>query len=261
MRRNRALVRRPSPRLADGLLTHLDRVRVDVGLAGEQWARYVDALTRNGWAVVDVPAADDCPDSVFVEDTVVMIGTTAVITRPGADSRRPETSGTAGILAAAGFDVRPMQAGTLDGGDVLKVGHRVYVGRTLRTGAAGIAEFRRIAEPLGVTVIAVPVTKVLHLKSAVTALPDGTFIGYPPLVDDPGFWPHFRPMPEEGGSHVVDLGEGRLLLSSAAPRSAALIADLGYTPVAVDISEFEKLEGCVTCLSVRLRAEPASSAG
>ena len=260
MTENRALVRRPSPRLADGLLTHLDRVPVDAGLAGEQWAGYVDALASNGWAVVEVPAADSCPDGVFVEDTVVMIGTTAVITRPGAESRRTETSSTAETLAAAGSDVRSMRAGKLDGGDVLKVGDRVYVGRTLRTSAAGIAEFRRIAEPLGVTVVAVPVTKVLHLKSAITALPDGTFIGYPPLVDDPGFWPHLRPMPEEPGSHVVDLGEGRLLLSSAAPRSAELIADLGYTPVPVDIGEFEKLEGCVTCLSVRLRAEPASSA-
>jgi dimethylargininase len=261
MTANRALVRRPSPRLADGLLTHLDRVPVDVGLAGEQWAGYVDTLTRNGWAAVQVPAADDCPDGVFVEDTVVMIGTVAVITRPGAESRRPETADTAKTLAVAGFDVRPMQAGTLDGGDVLKVGDRVYIGRTLRTSAAGIAEFRRIAEPLGVTVIAVPVTRVLHLKSAVTALPDGTFIGYPPLVDDPGFWPHFRPMPEEPGSHVVDLGHGRLLMSSAAPRSAELIAGLGYTPVPVDIGEFEKLEGCVTCLSVRLRVEPPAPAG
>ncbi len=254
---NRALVRRPSPRLADGLLTHLDRVPVDVGLAGEQWARYVDALTGNGWAAVEVPAADDCPDSVFVEDTVVMIGATAVISRPAAATRKPETAATATTLEAAGYDVRTMRVGTLDGGDVLKVGDRIYIGRTLRTSAAGIAEFRRITEPLGVTVIAVPVTKVLHLKSAVTALPDGTIIGYPPVVDDPGFWPHFRPMPEEAGSHVVDLGDGRLLLSAGAQRSAELISDLGYTPVPVDIGEFEKLEGCVTCLSVRLRAEPA----
>jgi len=98
---------------------------------------------------------------------------------------------------------------------------------------------------------------VLHLKSAVTALPDGTIIGYPPLVDDPGFWPHFRPMPEEGGSHVVDLGDGRLLMAASAPRSAELIADLGFAPIVVEISEFEKLEGCVTCLSVRLRQAPA----
>ena len=77
------------------------------------------------------------------------------------------------------------------------------------------------------------------------------------VVDDPAFFPHYRGMPEEPGAHVVDLGEGRLLISAAAPASAALIEDLGYTTIPVDISEFEKMEGCVTCLSVRLRT-PAS---
>ena len=174
-----------------------------------------------GWQTVEVPAADDCPDGVFVEDTVVMVGDTAVITSPGADQRKPEIDGTAATLTAA-WAIRSSRitGGTLDGGDVLKVGTTIYVGRTLRTNAAGIAAFRRICEPLGFTVIAVPVTKVLHLKSAVTALPDGTIIGYPPLVDDPAFWPHFRPMPEESGSHVVDLGDGRLLMAASAPRSA-----------------------------------------
>jgi len=254
----RALIRRPSSRLADGLLTHLDRVAVDVPLARRQWQGYLDAMARTGWELIEVPAADDCPDSVFVEDTAVMIGDTAVITRPGADSRKPETRGTAETLAADGYRTVEMTAGTLDGGDVLKVDRLVYVGRTPRTSATGIAEFRRIAAPLGVTVIAVPVTRALHLKSAVTALPDGTIIGYPPLVDDPAFWPHFRPVPEPAGSQVVDLGDGALLMSSSAPRSVELIADLGYSPVVVDISEFEKLEGCVTCLSVRLRSDPAA---
>jgi dimethylargininase len=259
MRSRTALIRRPSSRLAEGLVTHIDRVPVDTVLAERQWAAYVGALTRAGWQTVEVPAADDCPDGVFVEDTVVMAGDTAVISRPGADQRRPEIDGTAATLANLGYDVARIGVGTLDGGDVLKVGSRIYVGRTLRTNAAGISEFRRICEPLGFTVIAVPVDKVLHLKSAVTALPDGTIVGYPPLIDDPSFWPHFRPMPEESGSHVVDLGEGRLLMASSAPRSAEFIADLGYQPVTVDISEFEKLEGCVTCLSVRLRLAPPTT--
>lgn len=98
-----------------------------------------------------------------------------------------------------------------------------------------------------------PLQKVLHLKSAVTALPDGSIIGHAPLVDDPGFFPWFRPVPEPSGAHVVLLGGGRLLMAADAPRSAELFAGLGYEPVVVDISEFEKLEGCVTCLSVRLR--------
>jgi dimethylargininase len=250
------LIRPPSSRLAEGLITHIDRVPTDVALAQRQWAGYVRALAEAGWQTVEVPAADDCPDSVFVEDTVVMVGDTAVITRPGANQRKPEIDGTTETLAVLGYPTASIAGGTLDGGDVLKVGRTIYVGRTLRTDAEGIAAFRRIAEPLGFTVVAVPTTKVLHLKSAVTALPDGSIIGFPPLVDAPDFWPHFRPVPEESGSHVVDLGDGRLLMASSAPRSAQLLADLGYTPIPVDISEFEKLEGCVTCLSVRLRETP-----
>lgn len=251
-----ALVRQPSPKLADGLVSHIERVPVDSSLAASQWRNYVAALVDGGWQTIEVPPADDCPDSVFVEDAVVMYGDTAVITRPGAPERRGETAGVAEAVRALGYRIAELDGGTLDGGDVLKVGNRVYVGRGGRTDAAGIAAFRAVLEPLGAVVTAVPVTKVLHLKSAVTALPDGSIIGYPPLVDDPAFYPHFRPMPEEAGSHVVDLGGGRLLMAASAPRSAKLIADLGYQPVLVDISEYEKLEGCVTCLSVRLRIAP-----
>jgi dimethylargininase len=159
-------------------------------------------------------------------------------------------------VSSLGYPVVQLTRGRLDGGDVLKVGDIAYVGRGGRTNAAGVAELRSVVGPLGFRVVAVPMTKALHLKSAVTALPDGTVIGYPPVVDDPAFFPHFRAMPEEGGAHVVDLGDGRLLMAASAPRSAELIADLGYQPIVVDISEFEKLEGCVTCLSVRLRAAP-----
>jgi dimethylargininase len=87
----------------------------------------------------------------------------------------------------------------------------------------------------------------------VTALPDGTVIGYEPLVDAPSVFPRFLPVPEEAGAHIVLLGGGKLLMAAGAPKSAELFADLGYDPVPVDISEYEKLEGCVTCLSVRLR--------
>lgn len=250
----RALVRRPSSRLADGLITHIERQPVDVDLARRQWDGYVAALTGTGWQTIEVPVAEDCPDSVFVEDSAVMFGDTAVIVRPGAPQRRAETADTAETLRRLGYAVVQMADGTLDGGDVLKIGDLVYVGRGGRTDAAGVAEFRRLIEPLGARVVAVPLTKALHLKSAITALPDGSIIGYLPVVDDPGFFPHFRAMPEEGGAHVVDLGWGRVLMSSSAPRSAALIGDLGYEVVTVDISEYEKLEGCVTCLSVRLRS-------
>jgi dimethylargininase len=205
-----------------------------------------------------VPPADDCPDSVFVEDTMVVFGGTVVISRPGTPTRQPETIAAEQAVSTFGYDVHHITApGALDGGDVLKVGDIMYVARGGRTNGEGIRQLRAVFSPLGVRVIAVPLTKVLHLKTAVTALPDGTIIGWPPALDDPGFFPHFMPMPEESGAHVVLLGGDLVLMADNAPRSADLLSDLGYTPVRVDISEFEKLEGCVTCLSVRLRDIPS----
>lgn len=250
---NRALLRAPSATLEQGLVTHLQRQPVDAALAREQWQGYRQALDGAGWHTVEVETADELPDAVFVEDTVVMFGGTAVLTRPGAPERVPEVQGTAEALRLLGYQPVALPGGRLDGGDVLKVGRRCYVGVGGRTDPTGVAALRAVVEPLGYRVIAVPTTKVLHLKSAVTALPDGTVVGYPPLVDDPGFFPLFRAMPEEAGSHVVDLGDGRVLMSAAAPRSAELVQSLGFTVIGTDISEFEKLEGCVTCLSVRLR--------
>ncbi|TDW22528.1 dimethylargininase [Kribbella kalugense] len=247
-----ALIRRPSPRLAEGLVTHIERQPVDVELALQQWQEYVDALHGTGWTTVEVPAIDECPDSVFVEDTMVVYGDVAVIARAGADERRPEAAAAEETVAAQGYRiVRITEPGTLDGGDVLKIGSTIYVGQGGRTNAAGIEQLREAFKSADVR--AVPVQKVLHLKSAVTALPDGTVIGYEPLVDDSEAFDSFRPVPEESGAHVVLLGADRLLMAGSAPRSAELFAELGYTPVVVDISEFEKLEGCVTCLSVRLR--------
>ncbi len=257
-----ALVRRPSPRLHEGIVTHIEREPVDVSLAAEQWEGYVAALCSSGWQAVEVPPAEDCPDSAFVEDTMVVLGDRAVIARSGTPERRPETTAAEQTVSGLGYDVHRISApGTLDGGDILKVGDVVYVGRGGRTNGEGVRQLRAVFSPLGVRVVAVPLTKVLHLKTAVTALPDGTVIGWPPALDDPGFFPHFRAMPEESGAHVVVLDQERLLIAADAPRSADLLADLGYLPVPVDISEFEKLEGCVTCLSVRLRQVPSSALG
>jgi dimethylargininase len=252
-----ALVRRPSPRLAEGIVTHREREHVDLRLAVAQWEGYVAALESAGWRTITVPPADDCPDSVFVEDTMVAYRSVAVIARPGADSRRPETVDAEKAIEDLGYAIARIRApGTLDGGDVLKIGDTIYVGRGGRTNAEGVRQLRALLAPLGATVVAVPVTRVLHLKSAVTALPDGSVIGYLPLVDDPLIFGRFVPVPEESGSHVVDLGDGRLLISADCPGSIELIRQLGYEPVPVDIGEYLKLEGCVTCLSVRLRDVP-----
>ncbi|MFH9011522.1 dimethylargininase [Streptomyces sp. NPDC017943] len=250
----KALVRRPGPRLAEGLVTHIEREPVDADLAVQQWEAYVAALRTHGWETVEVEPADDCPDAVFVEDTVVMYRNVALITRPGAESRRDETAAVEEAVASLGCSVNWVwDPGTLEGGDVLKIGDTVYVGRGGRTNAAGVQQVRAAFEPLGARVVSVPVSKVLHLKTAVTALPDGTVIGHIPTMDAPSLFGRFLPVPEEAGAHVVLLGGDKLLMAASAPKTAELFADLGYEPVVVDISEFEKLEGCVTCLSVRLR--------
>src|SRR6476469_9599006 len=187
MHDRRALVRRPSSRLAEGLVTHIERTPVDVDLAMGQWENYVAALHDAGWTTVEVPPMEECPDGVFIEDDVVMYGERAVVARPGADERKPETAAIASLLGDLGYDVVSIEApGTLDGGDVLKHDGTVWVGLGGRTNQDGIDQLTAFLEPYGAQVVAVPIEKVLHLKSAVTALPDGTVVGYEPLVDDPG---------------------------------------------------------------------------
>ena len=248
------LVRRPSPRVAAGELTHLERVPVDAALALEQWQQYVAAFRARGWNVQEVSPADEHPDGVFVEDVVVIFDDLAVVTRPGALSRRGEIETARRVVAASGLPTSAIEApGTLEGGDVLKIGRTVYVGRSSRTNDEGIAQLRALLAPRGWDVVAVPITKVLHLKTGVTALPDGTVIGYEPLVDDASVYPSFVPVPEAEGSAVVVLDDHSVVISASAPRTAALLRERGLDVVTVPVSEFEKLEGCVTCLSVRVR--------
>ena len=245
-----ALVRQPSTRLADGIVTHIERIPVDVDLARRQHDAYVGALAGAGWDVRQVTPADDCPDSVFIEDTVVVLGSLAIVTRPGAPERRAEVAGTEATLTQLGLTIeRIVSPGTLDGGDVIVSNSTVYVGRSGRTNADGVRQLRDIAGRYGYRVVAVPVDRVLHLKSAITALPDGTFVTWSDLVDTRLF-PHVRAVPEESGAHVVALGDADVLIAASAPRSAAMIADLGFGTIVVDIGEYEKLEGCVTCLNV-----------
>jgi dimethylargininase len=252
--RRTLLVRPPSARLADGELTHLERVPVDADLAAEQWQRYVEVFRGYGWDVRAVPAAEAHPDGVFVEDAVVVFDDLAVLTRPGALTRRDEVASVRPAVEAVVTELAQItEPGTLEGGDVLKVGRTVYVGRTARTNADGAAQLRALLEPRGWRVVEVPVTRALHLKSAVTALPDGTVIGYAPLVEDTGLFDAFVPVPEAEGSAVVVLDESTVLMSAAAPATTELLRARGLTVLTTSVTEFEKLEGCVTCLSVRVR--------
>jgi dimethylargininase len=241
--------------MADGLVTYGEREPVDAVVAAKQHDAYVVALGGAGWEVREVAPADDLPDSAFVEDTVVVCGDLAVIARPGAVERRDEVTGTEEAARALGLEIaRIEEPGTLDGGDVLAVEKTLYTGLGGRTNEEGIRALAELVAPRGYEVVTVPLRHVLHLKSAVTALPDGTMIGADPSLIDTSPLPPLLTVPEEAGSHVVPLGGDRVLTASSAPRSAELLADLGLEVVAVDIGEFEKMEGCVTCLSVLVDA-------
>lgn len=253
-RRPLVLVRQPAETLANGIVTHIEASPIDLERARAQWNGYVDAWRALGWDVAEVERRDDLADSVFIEDAIVVVGDTAIVTRPGADSRKPETEAAEAAAASLGLHIARIEGdGTLDGGDVLKVGHILYVGQGGRTNAEGIRQLAEIVAPHGYSVVSVRMTKALHLKSAVTALPDGTIIGFEPIVDDPQLFPNFVAVPEEPGAHVVVVDASTVLMSSRAPETAALLRDRGLKIIAVDIEEFEKLEGCVTCLSVRVR--------
>ena len=249
-----ALVRPPADSLPDGVVTFIERRPLDLDLARRQWDGYVAALEAHGFATVHVEVDHSLPDSVFIEDAVVMFDDLAVVTNPKEPARNRETVATEKVVIDLGHQTATLTEGNLDGGDVLKVGRQVYVGLTGTTDAAAVDQLRRILEPRGWAVTAVPVTKALHLKSAITALPDGTIIGHGPIVDDPSMFERYLEVPEEPGCHVVVLDEATVLMSSAAPQTEALLRARGLEVVTVDISEFEKLEGCVTCLSVRVRS-------
>lgn len=251
-----ALTRAISPRLAECELTHLDRTPISVPRAEAQHEAYEAALRALDCEVRRVEPAPEHADSVFIEDTAVVFDEIAVITRPGAESRRAETDAVARALAGLRPLARIVAPGTLDGGDVLVVGRRVFVGRTGRTNDAGIVQLRSALAPHGYTVTAVDVTGCLHLKTAVTAIDDGTVLVNPAWVDAAAFAPAAvitvdpaEPM----GANVLRIG-ARLLYGADYPRTLARLRAHGADVTTVDASELAKAEGAVTCCSLVLRA-------
>jgi dimethylargininase len=248
-----ALVRRPGPKLADGLVVRPRPEPIDLGLALDQHARYRDALTAAGWQVVEAPPADELPDAVFVEDTAVVLAARVLLTRPGHPSRAGEVASVAGALADLGVPTASLPPGCrLDGGDVLTVGRTVYIGLSERTDEAAVRAVAALLEPDGWQVRPVPVTGCLHLKSAITALPDGTLFGMPAWVDADALGVPVLPAPEPAGADLLLLGGTRVGVSAAAPRTAALLAARGLDPIAMDVGEFEALDAAPTCLSLLL---------
>ena len=243
-----AFTRAVSPRLAECETTQAGRV--DVARAVAQHAAYERTLAEAGLDVRRLAALDDHPDGMFVEDTALLLGDHAVILRPGAASRAGETRSTADGLAGL-FTLHRLEAGHVDGGDILRIGLTLYVGISGRTDLAGIRALSLLVAPLGFDVVPVPVVGGLHLKSAATCVNDVLvhnpawvspehFAGTDPLAVAPG---------EELGGNVLLAGD-TLLTPADSPRTAEALAARGFAIVSLDISEMRKADAALTCMSL-----------
>jgi dimethylargininase len=248
----RAIVRKPSPALARCELTYLTRQPIDLDRAGTQHAAYVAALGARGLEVVILPPEPELPDAVFVEDTAVVVDECAVMTRPGAESRRPEVDSIARALAPWRPLVRMQSPATLDGGDVLRVGRTFFVGRTARTNDEGIRQLADALAPHGYDVQAVTPDGCLHLKSAVTYVGLETVLVNPEWVDV-GLFGRWQCVPvatgEPHGANALLAGDV-VHVAASAPLTRRKLDALGFTTAAIDTSEFEKAEAALTCLSL-----------
>jgi dimethylargininase len=249
-----ALTRPVPPSIVRCELTHLARTPIDVERATAEHDAYEDALARLGCAIVRLSGEPDYPDSVFVEDTAVVLDELAVITRPGAESRRQETVAVAATLGEYRQLARIETPGTLDGGDVLRIGRRVYVGMSGRTNADGARQLAELLAPHGYEVEGIDVRECLHLKSAVTAVADDAILVNSRWVDASRFQGCSRidVHPDEPfAANTLRIDE-TLLCAAAAPRTRERLGAQGFAVDSVDVSELAKAEAGVTCCSLIL---------
>jgi len=247
-----AITREVSRSIADCELTHLSRVQIDLELARRQHQRYQQALAELGCQVVSLPEEPDLPDSVFVEDVAIVLDECAVITRPGAESRRPEMDSVARKLGEYRKLVAIEAPGTLDGGDVLRGERALFVGLSGRSNRAAVDQLRALIAPFGYTVKAVEVSGCLHLKSAVSQAADNTLLINSRWVNPADFgafeWIEIDPA-EPYAANTLMIGEG-LIYPTSFPRTRQLLEGRGIPLIAVDVSELQKAEGAVTCCSL-----------
>ena|SRR5438552_1239848 len=253
-----ALTRDISPHIERCVLTHVARVPIDVGRALAQHRAYEEALRAIGCEVRRLPHEPDLPDAVFVEDTAVIFEDLAVVTRPGAASRRGEVASVAETLGS----YRPLRTieapATLDGGDVLVVGKTVFVGLSTRTNDEGARQLQAAVAPHGYSVQRLTVRSCLHLKTAVTSVGPATVLLNPAWVDARAFWAFERieVHPEEPwAANALAVGES-VLYAAAFPRTRERLLRRGLDVRDVDLSELAKAEGSVTCCSLVLEATP-----
>ena len=251
-----AITRQVSPALSGCELSFVPRNPIDVALARLQHAAYCRALESLGCDVIELPALSSYPDSVFVEDVALVFDEVAIATRPGAESRRGEGHAVHEVLGCLRPLLRIEAPGTLDGGDVLRIGKRVFVGISARSNESGRAQLRELLAPHGYTVEGVATRECLHLKSAVTRIGDDTllvnlawladaspFAGYRMIEVDPG---------EEHAANAVRVGDA-ILYPDCFPKTLARLRVEGINVTTVNVSELQKAEGAVTCCSLLLR--------
>jgi dimethylargininase len=247
-----ALVRPPSRSLAECQLLHLPRQPFDFERALAQHAAYVAALEQSGLTVSVLPDAPELPDAAFVEDVLIALDGAAILCRPRAQSRLAETEIIRPVLSRFNSVSEIRAPGTLEGGDVLRIGRRLFVGQSTRTNAEGIRQLRAIAEPLGFQVREVQVKECLHLKTALTAPRENLIIANLTWIDRTPFHDFdvlSVPEAEPWGANVLPIN-GTVLAAAAAPGTAELLRKNGVDVQLVDVSELQKAEAGLTCLSV-----------
>jgi len=246
-----ALMKEVSPNISECEITNITRVPIDHDTAVRQHQLYADAIRNQGYKIHMIPD-DDLPDSVFVEDNAVVIDELGIITHPGAASRRAETASVAKALSVY-RELRYIDSsGTLDGGDVLRIGRDLFVGKSCRSSAVGISLLREITKQFGYTVTSIPVSGCLHLKTAVSLVAERTLLLNPSWVD-PSHFTDFECItvhPSEAyGANALYLSDA-IIYPTAFPRTGQKLRDLGIRVVSVDMSELAKAEGGVTCCSL-----------
>lgn len=253
-----AIVRPPCRRFADGL-TSVELGPPDLALAREQHATYCAALEHCGLELIRLPPDDAFPDSTFVEDTAVLAAGCAIVTRPGAPSRAGEVAAIDAVLRTRFDDIERIDApGTLDGGDVCQAGRRFFIGVSERTNETGARQLAAIVQRRGyeatlVDVRAVP--GILHLKSGASYLGDGRMALIDTLIDRDEFQAYdlVRVHPRERYAANCLRVNDHLLIAHGNPRFESALRDLGYAIAALDMSEFRKMDGALTCLSLRFQ--------
>lgn len=249
----RVITRAVPASLAQCELTHLKRQPIDVDVARRQHGAYEDALRRLGYEIFTQPPLDDYPDSVFVEDTALVLDEIAVITRMGAASRQGETDYTAKALADYRELVFMEAPATLEGGDVLRIGHRIFVGVGGRTNEAGVTQLADLIGRFGYTVQPIAVNGALHLKSAVSCIAPDTVLANPEWIDTSKLGARVLSVArrEPAAANVLATTEA-LLVSDRYPDTRAMLERRGFPTETLTVTELHKAEAGLTCMSLLL---------